>query len=166
MIEGDQLGDVQQIRFRKQRVGPEPLRQTLAPRGSRPPEVADEAAAERRQRRVTIAGNRLQSGSQRFEWLLRKVGSQRARDRAATADGQPRRCLPGHAAAVARRATHSDVAVATQRAFEEERIATFGLLLIEKTEDAERRQQITGQLDGSRAAPKAGSGAGSSWARL
>jgi len=67
---------------------------------------------------------------------------------------------------VSRRAADSDVAVAAQRALKEERIATGSLLLIEKAEDAERRQQITGQLDGSRAAPKAGSGAGSSWARL
>jgi hypothetical protein len=36
------------------------------------------------------------------------------------------------------------------------------LLLIEEAEDAEWRQQITGQLDGGRAAPKAGSAAGAS----
>jgi hypothetical protein len=39
-------------------------------------------------------------------------------------------------------------------------------LLIEEAKDAERRQQITGQLYRGRAAPKVGSGAGSSWARL
>jgi len=40
------------------------------------------------------------------------------------------------------------------------------LLLIEKAEDAERRQQITRQLDGGRAAPKDGSGAKFPWRGL
>jgi hypothetical protein len=65
-----------------------------------------------------------------------------------------------------RRAADADVAVTPQRAFEEERVAACWLLLVEEAEDAERRQQITGQLDGGRAAPKAGSGAGSSCVRL
>jgi hypothetical protein len=68
--------------------------------------------------------------------------------------------------AVTRRATDAHVAVTTERALEEERVAARWLLLVEETEDAERRQQITGQLDCGRAAPKAGSGAGFSCARL
>jgi hypothetical protein len=54
----------------------------------------------------------------------------------------------------------SDVAIATERSFEEERVPL--LLFVEETEDAERRQQITGKLDrcGS-SGSKAGSGKGS-----
>jgi hypothetical protein len=60
----------------------------------------------------------------------------------------------------------ADVAVAAERSLEEEGIATGRLLLIEKAEDAEWRQQITGKLDGGRAAPKDDSAAGGfAWAR-
>jgi hypothetical protein len=64
---------------------------------------------------------------------------------------------------VARAAAHADVAVAAKRPLEEEGVAAAFLLLIEETEDAERRQQITGKLDGGGPISKAGSGSGSSW---
>jgi hypothetical protein len=54
---------------------------------------------------------------------------------------------------------HADVAVAPERSLEEEGVAP--LLLVEETEDAERRQQITGKFDGGRRASKACSGKGS-----
>jgi hypothetical protein len=68
--------------------------------------------------------------------------------------------------AISRRAADAHVAVASERSLEEERVAACWLLLVEETEDAERRQQITGQLYRGRAAPKVGSGAGSSCAGL
>src|SRR5207245_9723279 len=59
---------------------------------------------------------------------------------------------------------HPDEAVASERSLEEEGVSL--LLLVEKAKDAERRQQITGKLDGrGRSASKAGSGKGTSWAR-
>jgi hypothetical protein len=82
----------------------------------------------------------------------------------AASNGQPWRRL-GPAPAVSA-AAHAHVAVPAERAFEEEGVSAGRLLLVEETEDAEWRQQITGQLDGGRAAPKAGSGAGSSWQGL
>jgi len=51
---------------------------------------------------------------------------------------------------------HADVAVATERSLEEEGVPP--LLWVEETEDAERRQQITGKFDGGRSASKACSG--------
>jgi hypothetical protein len=54
----------------------------------------------------------------------------------------------------------ADVAVAPERSFEEEGVPL--LLFVEETEDAERRQQITGKLNGCGcSASKAGSGKGS-----
>src|SRR5262249_59261956 len=57
---------------------------------------------------------------------------------------------------------HADVAVPTERSLEEEGVPP--LLLIEETEDAERRQQITGKFDGGRSASKACSGKEVAWA--
>jgi len=92
------------------------------------------------------------------------MGKPGDRVQASPADGEPRRRL-APAAAVAPSA-HAHVAVAAERALEEEGVAAGRLLLVEEAEDAERRQQITGQLDGGRAAPKDVSGAGSSWRAL
>ena len=92
------------------------------------------------------------------------MGKPGNRVQTSVADGEPRR-RPAPAAAVAP-AAHAHVAVAAERALEEEGVATARLLLVEEAEDAERRQQITGQLDGGRAAPKDGSGAGASWRAL
>src|SRR5205814_4646619 len=60
----------------------------------------------------------------------------------------------------ARASADADIAVPAERSLEEEGVSARGLLLIEETEDAERRQQVTGKLDGGRAAPKDGSAAG------
>ena len=164
MVEGDQLGNVEQVRFREERIGAEPLGQPLAPHGRRPAEVTDESAAEGGKRVGAIALDRCERLAQRFQRLPGQRREAGQRVEASAADGQPRRRL-APAAAVASSA-HAHVTVAAERALEEEGVAAGRLLLVEEAEDAEWRQQITGQLDGGRAAPKDGSGAGSSWRAL
>jgi hypothetical protein len=140
VIEGDQLRRVEQIGFGKERIRTEALRDLLAPPGRGPTEVADVATAERRQ----IGGLlRLDGFERRAQCLERRSSALSGRERQA-----PRTVADSH------------IAVAPERSFEEEGVASGRLLLIEETEDAERRQQITGKLDGGRAAPKAGSAAG------
>src|SRR5207253_2526220 len=113
----------------------EPLRQPLGPRRSWPAEIADVAAAERRQVLAPLARLGLQRCAQRFQGL--RGGRER----------QPLRA-------------DADVAVPPERALEEERIGFR--VLIEEAKDAERRQQVTGKFDGGCRASKAGSGSGSS----
>ena len=117
MIERHQLAHADQVRLGKERVRPEALRKALRPAGSTPPQVADEPAAERRQLLSPLGAFRLERSAQ----LLQRL--------AARAQRQPR-------------IAHADVAVPPERALEEERVVR--LRLVEKTEDAERRQQITG----------------------
>ena len=149
VVERDVLAHPQQIGRGEERIRPQPLRQPLRPRRRRPAQVAHVAAAERRQVLAPLA---------RF---FRERGAQAVQRRAL----QPV-------------APDADVAVTPQRSLEEERVA-FGccalrappvageaassVLVVEKAEDAERRQQVTGQFDGGCSASKAGSGSGSSW---
>jgi hypothetical protein len=133
VIEGDVLAHAEQIRLGKERVGPEPLRQLLAPARRRPAEIADVAAAEGRQAGRGLRLFFAQRGPQRLE-----------------------RLRPQREALVA----GADVAVAAERSLEEERVVRG--VLIEEAKDAEGRQQITGQFDGGCDASKAGSGSGSS----
>jgi hypothetical protein len=152
VIERHQLADMKQIRRGKESVRPESLRQLLAPACRRPREVADVAAAEGRQVRGALGLFFAERGPQRLERLC--------------AERKPL-------------AACADVAVAAERAFEEEgafeRSALFWgaagdackggssvAVLVEETEDAEGRQQVTGKFYGGCRASKAGSGSGSS----
>jgi hypothetical protein len=149
VIEGDQLADAQQIGLGKQLVGPQPLRQLFAPRRRAPAEIPDVPAAERRQARR----GRCLFRRQRFaEDLQRFLG--------VPVDGQPR--------AVAR----ADVAIAAERALEEERVALERPVrapfagscgAVEEAEDAEGRQQVAGKLNGSGRISKADSVSRCSW---
>ena len=140
VVECDQLPHQQQLRFGKERVGAKPLREPLTPARAAPTEIADVPADKWRQTFAALCPLRFQRATQRLQRL--RLPLQR----------EPR--LPG---------PHPDVAVASERSLEEEGVSL--LLLVEKAEDAERRQQITGKLDGrGRSASKAGSGKGSSWA--
>src|SRR5205823_14108329 len=133
-----------------ERIGTEPLRDLLAPSRRRRAQVAHVTAAERRQTGGLFRLDGLERGTKRREGMGRQPAF---RGQLPRREGQPRR---GGAVGPA----DADVAVAAERSFEEEGVAIDGLLLVEKTEDAEGRQQITGKLDGGRAAPKAGSAAG------
>jgi hypothetical protein len=148
MIEGDDLGDVEQVGLGKEGIRTEALRDLLAPARRRPSEIPDVSAAEGRQIGRLFRLDGFERGPQRFEWMGREIGS---RGELSRREGEP---------AWLRAAGSADVAVAAERSLEEEGVAARGLLLVEKTEDAERRQQITGKLDGGRAAPKAGSAVG------
>ena len=110
----------------------------------------------------------MQRRADRFQRLLRQLRSSAERAVGWTPRANRQTSSSGGSAAssVAWRASHAHVAVPAQRSLEQERVTARWLLLVEEAEDAEGRQQITGQLDGGRAAPKAGSGAGSSCARL
>ena len=119
VIEGDQLAHEQQLRLGKERVRAEPLRQALGPGGAAPTEVSDVSAAEGRKTIGALRPFGVESAAQRFQGL-RFLAQRQARAVGAGAD----------------------VAVPTQRSLEEEGVTP--LLLIEETEDAERRQQITG----------------------
>src|SRR4051812_2214329 len=143
VVEGDELGHVQEVGLGKERIRAEALRDLLAPPGCGPSQISDIAAAEGRQIRGLLRPDPFQVCSERLERVY-----VRARLRV---ECQPRRF---HAAG------DSDVAVPAERSLEEEGVATWRLLLIEEAEDAEWRQQITGKLDGGRAAPKDDSGAG------
>ena len=138
MIERDQLAHEQQIRFGKEQVRPEPLGQPLRPRRAGPAQIADVTAAERRQSVDALRALRFQRLAKRLERLR------------LLAQGEPRAI-----------GADPDVAVASERSLEEEGIAP--LLLVEKAEDAERRQQITGKFDGGGSASKACSGKGVAW---
>jgi hypothetical protein len=139
VVERDQLPHQEQLRFGKERVGAKPLREPLAPARASPTEISDVAAGKWRQTFAALRPLRFQRATQRLQRPLLPP------------QGKPR--LAG---------TGTDVAVASERSLEEEGVSL--LLLVEKTEDAERRQQITGKLDGrGRSASKAGSGKGSSW---
>jgi hypothetical protein len=149
VIEGHQLAHAQQIGLRKELVGPEPLRQLLAPRSRAPAEIAYVATAERRQPRL---GNGLFS-RQRFAQSPQRILG-------ALFDGQP--------GTVAR----ADIAVAAERTFEEEGVAferpvrgafTGSCGAVEEAEDAERRQQVAGKLNGSGRISKADSESRCSW---
>jgi len=135
VIEGDQLADEQQLRLGKERVRAEPLRQALGPGGAAPAEVPDVSAAEGRQTLDAVCLLGVESPSQRLQGL-RFVAQRQAR-------------------AVRARA---DVTVPAQRSLEEEGVPP--LFLVEKTEDAKGRQQITGKFDGGWSASKACSGKG------
>jgi hypothetical protein len=168
VVEGDELADVEEVGLGEERIGAEAVGDLLAPARGSPAEVADEAAAERRQVRRPLRCDGRERRPQRVErrlGQLRQPG-ERAAEALAVADGEPRRGR----GAVARAAADADIAVAAERALEEERVASGRLLLVEETEDAEWRQQITGQLyrcrAGGRARSKAGSGSGSSWRGL
>src|SRR4051812_8495318 len=143
VVEGDELGHVQEVGLGKERIRAEALRDLLAPPGCRPTQISDIAATEGRQIRGLLRPDPFQLCSQPLERVY-----VRARLRV---ECQPR----GR-----RAAGDADVAVPAERSLEEEGVATWRLLLIEEAEDAERRQQITGKLDGGRAAPKDDSGAG------
>jgi hypothetical protein len=135
VIEGDQLADEQQLRLGKERVRPEPLRQALGPGGAAPAEVSDVSAAEGRQTLYALRPLGVESAAQRLQGL---------------------RFLAQRQARAIR--TGADVAVPAQRSLEEEGVPP--LLLVEETEDAEGRQQITGKFDGGWSASKACSGKG------
>src|SRR5207302_2835212 len=141
VVERDQLPDQQQLRFGKERIRAEPLREPLAPAGASPTEIADVTAGKRRQAFDALGALRFQRATEGLQRL--RLLPQR----------EPR--LPG---------PHPDIAVAAERSLEEEGVSL--LVLIEEAEDAERRQQITGKFDGrGRSASKAGSGKGSAWTR-
>jgi hypothetical protein len=100
VIERHQLAHAQQIGLGEELVGPEALRQLLTPGRRAPAEIADVPAAERRQ---AVGGARFLGGegfAQRRERVLR-----------ALVDGQPRTVAC------------ADIAVAAERALEEERVA-------------------------------------------
>src|SRR5262249_25403229 len=164
VIEGDQLLHIEEVRLRKERVGTQALGKPLRPGRRRPAQVADESAAEGRQRVGALAFDGPERLAERLERALGQVGEPSQRVRPPAADGEPRRRLAPAAALAA--TAYSHVAIAAKRALEEEGVAAGGLLLVEEAEDAERRQQITGQLDCGRAAPKDGSGAGCPWRGL
>jgi hypothetical protein len=159
MIEGDQLAHAEQLGIGEERIGPEPLRKPLAPRRRRPAEIADVSAAEGRQVGRALDARLLQRGADRQERIL---GQMRQRALHSLPHHQARRRESRCAPSVARRSAHAHVAVAAERSLEEEGVAAGFLLLVEETKDAERRQQITGQLDGCRS--KADSGSSSSCA--
>src|SRR5438105_4985622 len=139
VVERDQLPDQQQLRFGKERIRAEPLREPLAPARASPTEIADITAGKRRQAFDALGALRFQRATEGLQRL--RLLPQR----------EPR--LPG---------PHPDIAVAAERSLEEEGVSL--LVLIEEAEDAERRQQITGKFDGrGRSASKAGSGKGSAW---
>ena len=73
MIEGDQLGHVEQLGRGKERVGTEPLREVLGPHGGRPPMVTDEPAAEGRKRIYALAFDRCERVAKCFQRLLRQT---------------------------------------------------------------------------------------------
>jgi hypothetical protein len=133
VIERDVLAHPEEIRLGKERVRPEPLGQLLAPARRRPAEVADVAAAEGRQSRRGLRLFLAQRRPQRLERL----------------QAQPQAGVAG-----------AHVAVTAERSLEEEGVVRG--VLVEEAEDAEWRQQITGQFDGGCCASKAGSGSGSS----
>jgi len=133
VIERDQLAHQQQIRLRKERVGAKALREPLRPGRAGPAQVADVASTEGRHAVYALRPLRLERVAQRSKRLL-FLAQREARSVRADAD----------------------VAVAPERSLEKEGVAP--LLLIEETEDAERRQQITGKFDGGRCASKACSG--------
>jgi hypothetical protein len=140
VIEGDQLADEQQLRLGKEQVRAEPLRQALGPGGAAPAEVADVSAAEGRQTLDALRALGVESASQGLQGL------------GFLAQRQARAVRAG-----------ADVAVTAQRSLEEEGVPP--LLLVEETEDAERRQQITGKFDGGWSASKACSGKGVAFRR-
>ena len=72
MVEGDQLADVEQLGFGEERVGPEALRELLAPGSGPPAQVADEAAAEGRQPGLLLGRDRVQRGPEREQRILRE----------------------------------------------------------------------------------------------
>ena len=135
MIEGDQLANEQQLGLGKERVRAQPLRQALGPGGAAPTEVSDVSAAEGRKAIDALRPLGIESAAQPLQGL-RFLAQRQAR-------------------AIRARA---DVAVPAQRSLEEEGVPP--LLLVEETEDAKGRQQITGKFDGGWSASKACSGKG------
>jgi hypothetical protein len=135
VIERDHLAHEHEIRLREERIRTEAVRKPLAPRCARPAQIPDVAAAERRQLLDALRPLRFERLPQRLQGL-----QVRAKLEAGIVGAD------------------ADIAVPSERSLEEEGIAS--LLLVEETEDAERRQQITGKFDGGWSASKACSGKG------
>jgi len=135
VIEGDHFAHEQELGLGKEWIGAEALRQPFAPGGAPPAEIADVASGKRRQLFAAHYAFRLERAPQRLQRI--RLPTEREA-RAVAAD--------------------PDIAVPSERSLEQERVPL--LLFVEEAEDAERRQQITGKLDGCgrRSASKADSG--------
>jgi len=135
VIEGDHFAHEQELRLGKERIGAEALRQPFGPGGAPPAEITDVASGKRRQVFAALYAFRVQGAPERLQRI--RVSAER----------ETRAIAPD-----------AHVAVSSERSFEQERVLL--LLFVEEAEDAERRQQITGKLDGCgrRSASKADSG--------